>query len=180
MILWDGVKALSGGRKVLIGNKRFMNRNNVPLGELEERSDELIGLLEEYYTLIQHDYYMARDRIRRINTSDIESLDFDEDLIVAFINMVKAFKPVAENIEIILLPKNTDWISHPPEVLERQRQLLKRIERETGVVVRNYQQIDAVSNDMFSDTTHLNGLDGLTAFTRFLAEEYAHLLVPAY
>ena len=143
----------------------------------EERSEELIGLLDEYYTLIQHDYYMARDRIRRIKTSDIEALDFDEDLVVAFINMVKAFKPVAENIEIILLPKNTDWISHPPEVLERQRQLLARIERETGVIVRDFQQIDAVSNDMFSDTTHLNGLDGLLVFTRFLAEEYAHLLV---
>ena len=145
----------------------------------EERSDEIRDMLSEYYELIQHDYYMARDRIRRINTSDIEALEFDEDLIVAFINMVKAFKPVADNIEIILLPKNTDWIQHPPEVLERQRLLLERIERETGVVVRDFQQIDAISNDMFSDTTHLNGLEGLHVFTRFLADEYAHLLVPA-
>ena len=145
---------------------------------MKERSEELHNLLAEYYTLIQHDYYMARDRTRRINTSDIEALDFDEDLIVAFINMVTAFKPVADNIEIIMLPKNTDWIRNPTEVLERQRRLLERIERETGVVVRNFQQIDAVSNDMFSDTTHLNGLEGRLAFTRFLAEEYAPLLVP--
>ena len=42
--------------------------------------------------------------------------------------------------------------------------------------MRDFQKIDAVTNDMFSDTTHLNGLDGLDAFTRFLAEEYVHLL----
>ena len=142
----------------------------------EERSEELRNLLAEYYTLIQHDYYMARDRLRRINTADIELLDFDEDLVVAFINMVKALDSVAEHTEIILLPKNTNWITHPPEVLDRQRRLLERIERETGVVVRNFQQIDAVSNDMFSDTTHLNAQEGLRAFSRFLAEEYASLL----
>ena len=145
----------------------------------EERSEELGKLLAEYYTLIQHEYYMTRDRLNRINTSDIIELDFDEDLVVAFINMVNALKPVAENIEVILLPKNPDWIVNPPDALERQKQVIERIERETGVVVRDFQQIEAVSNDMFSDTTHLNALDGRYAFTRFLAGEYGHLFVPA-
>ncbi len=36
-----GVKALAGGRNLLLGNKRFMEHNNVPIGELERLADEL-------------------------------------------------------------------------------------------------------------------------------------------
>jgi P-type Cu+ transporter len=36
-----GVKALSGGRSLLLGNKRFMEHNSVPIGELERLADEL-------------------------------------------------------------------------------------------------------------------------------------------
>jgi hypothetical protein len=141
-----------------------------------ERSDELNALLAEYYSLVQSDYHMASDRLSRIRTADIEELDFEEDLVVAFIGLVNALAEVSDNIEIIILPKNDDWIKNPPEALQRLHDVVARIERETGVKVRDFQKIDAVTNDMFSDTTHLNGLDGLDAFTRFLAEEYVHLL----
>jgi hypothetical protein len=119
---------------------------------------------------------MQLDRLRRINTSDIIDLDFDEDLVVAFIEKVKVFKQISENIEVIMLPKNDDWIENSPEALQRLNAIVARIERESGVRVRDFQKIDAVKNDMFSDTTHLNGLSGREAFTRFLAEEYVHLL----
>jgi len=142
-----------------------------------ERSAELTAILAEYYSLAQADYRMQLDRLERIETSDIIDLDFDEDLVVAFIEMVRVFKPIADNIEVILLPKNDDWIQNPPEAVQRLQDVIARIERETGVRVRDFQKIDAVSNDMFSDTTHLNGREGREAFTRFLAEEYAHLLV---
>jgi hypothetical protein len=141
-----------------------------------ERSDELNALVAEYYSLVQSDYHMASDRLSRIRTADIEELDFEEDLVVAFIGLVNALAEVSDNIEIIILPKNDDWIKNPPEALQRLHDVVARIERETGVKVRDFQKIDAVTNDMFSDTTHLNGLDGLDAFTRFLAEEYVHLL----
>jgi len=36
-----GVKAVSGGRNILLGNKRFMELNNVPIGESGLRADEL-------------------------------------------------------------------------------------------------------------------------------------------
>lgn len=36
-----GVKAVSGGRDILLGNKRFMDQNNVATSELEPRADEL-------------------------------------------------------------------------------------------------------------------------------------------
>ena len=74
------------------------------------------------------------------------------------------------------MPKNLDWITNPPEALQRLNTVIARIENETGVTVRNFQKIDAVTNDMFSDTTHLNGLVGRETFTRFLAEEYGRLL----
>ena len=141
-----------------------------------ERSEELTALLAEYYSLARNDYSMARDRLRRIQRADIEELDFDEDLVVAFIELVKVFATVSNNIEVILLPKNDDWITNPPEALERLNTVIARIESETGVTVRNFQKIDAVSNEMFSDTTHLTALDGRDAFTRFLADEYGHLL----
>lgn len=141
-----------------------------------ERSEELGGLLAEYYSLVQSDYHMARDRLSRIRTADIEELDFDEDLVVAFIGMVNSFATISDNIEVFMLPKNDDWIKNPPEAQQRLLDVVARIERETGVRVRDFQKIDAVTNDMFSDTTHLNGLDGLESFTRFLAEEYGHLL----
>ena len=141
-----------------------------------ERSEELHALIAEYYDIVSYDYRMARDRLRRIQTADIEELDFDADLVDGFIGIVNAFSEVADNIEVIMLPKNDDWIKNPPEALERQRELIARFERETGVRVRDFQKIDAITNDMFTDTTHLNGLEGSEAFTRFLADEYGHLL----
>jgi len=140
-----------------------------------ERSEELTALLSEYFSLKQSDYQMAIDRLHRIRTADIEELYFDEDLVAAFIEMVKVLAQVSDNIEVIMLPKNDDWIMNPPEALQRLNTVITRIENETGVTVRNFQKIDAVTNDMFSDTTHLNGLVGREAFTLFLAEEYGHL-----
>lgn len=142
----------------------------------DERSERLTELLVEYYTLVHNDYGMGRDRLSRIRTADIEELDFDEDLVVAFIGMVNELKKISDNIEVIMLPKNDDWIKNPPEAIERQQEVVARIQRETGVVVRDFQKIDAVTNDMFSDTTHLNGLAGRAAFTQFLADEYGPLL----
>lgn len=141
-----------------------------------ERSAETIAIVEEYYSLSANDYRMAVDRQSRIDTADIEELDFDPELVDAFIRIVRNFQQIADHVEVVLLPKNTDWIRNPPEALERQAAVLARIERETGARVRDFQVIDAVSNDMFSDTTHLNRYQGAVAFTRFLAEQYAPLL----
>ncbi len=38
-----GVKAVSGGRNILLGNKRFMEQNNIPTSDLETRANELSG-----------------------------------------------------------------------------------------------------------------------------------------
>lgn len=142
-----------------------------------ERSQETLDAAEEYYELIQHEYYMTRDRQQRIDSADIENLDFDPELVDHFVLMVKNLQTVADHVEVVLLPKNTDWIKNPPEAMARQSAVLEKIRRETGAPVRDWQVIDAVSNEMFSDTTHLNRYHGAANFTRFLAEEYAPLLV---
>jgi hypothetical protein len=49
---------------------------------------------------------------------------------------------------------------------------IAQIENAAGVKIRDHQQIEGLSNDMFSDTTHLNRYQGAVAFTHFLAEQY--------
>jgi hypothetical protein len=142
-----------------------------------ERSAETLEIIEEYYKLTQTDYQMAIDRLDRIETADIENLVFDPELVEAFIRLVKNFQQIADHVEVVLLPKNTNWIKNPPEALERQAAVLRRIADETGVAVRDLQAIPPVTNDMFADTTHLNRYRGAVAFTRFLADHYVEILV---
>ena len=141
-----------------------------------ERAADTLELFDQYYALTQTDYQMTIDRLSRIETADIEELDFDPELVEAFIRVVENFKQIADRVEIILLPKNTEWIKSPPEALARQAEVVRQIEDATGVAVRDFQQIDAITTDMFSDTTHLNRYYGAAAFTAFLAEEYADYL----
>ncbi|MEM9316305.1 MAG: hypothetical protein AAGA95_16925 [Pseudomonadota bacterium] len=141
-----------------------------------ERSAEALALVDEFYTLTQTDYRMAVDRLQRIDSADIEELHFDPELVSAFVRMVKNLQQVADRVEVVMLPKNTDWIKNSPEALARQAEVLQQLETATGVTVRDWQQIDVVSNDMFGDTTHLNRYEGAVAFTRFVAEQYGPYL----
>ena len=143
---------------------------------MSERSPETLALVDDYYVLTQTDYRMSDDRLDRIATADIEDLNFDPDLVEAFIELVKDFQEIADHVEVIMLPKNTDWIKNPPEALARQSAVVVYIQQETGVRLRDFQVTDAVSNSMFGDSTHLNRYQGAVAFTHLLAEEYAELL----
>ena len=141
-----------------------------------ERAEDTLALFDQYYALTQTDYKMTIDRLSRIETADIEELHFDPELVEAFIRVVENFKQVADHVEIIVLPKNTDWIKNSPAGLARQADAIWRIENATGIAVRDFQQIDAITIDMFSDTTHLNRYYGAVAFTEHLATEYADYL----
>ena len=145
----------------------------------EERSEETLAAVDVYYELIRSDYRMAVDRLDRIQSADIEELHFDPELVARFIQMVENLKAISDHVEIIMLPKNTDWIKNPPEALRRQAEVIAQIEAATGVPVRDYQVLESVPNHMFSDTTHLNRYQGAAAFTAFLAELYAPILVSA-
>lgn len=142
----------------------------------EERSEDTHALVAQFYEAQQAPHRMDDDRLFRVHTADIIDLDFDEVLVASFIDAVKTFQQVSDLVEVVLLPKNTDWIKNPPNALARQHAVIARIARETGVPVHNFQQIPAVTNDMFSDTTHLNRYRGAVAFTTFIAERYADAL----
>lgn len=142
----------------------------------DERSEETLELFTEYYELTQTDYYMSDDRLSRIHSADIEELHFNQMLVDSFIAIVKNFQAFSDHVEVVMLPKNTDWIKNPPEALERQRAVVERIQRETGVTFRDFQEIDAVTNDLFRDTTHLNRYQGAVVFTDFIVETYAPIL----
>ncbi|MEO1595831.1 MAG: hypothetical protein AAFS02_11380 [Pseudomonadota bacterium] len=141
-----------------------------------ERSEKTLEIFDEYYDLIAQDNRMEADRQSRIRTADIEELNFDDELVEAFIRIVENFKEVSDHVEVVMLPKNTDWIQNPPEAIERQAAAVARISEATGLPVRDYQVVEDVSNDMFSDTTHLNRYEGAVAFTEFLVSEYAEIL----
>ncbi len=139
----------------------------------EERSSEVLELAQAFYAALRSNRRMDDDRLRRIHTADIEELRFSEELVAAFVRMIGIFQSFADEVDVVLLPRNTDWIEYTPAGRERLQDVLERIERETQAVVRNFQVVDAVIPEMFSDTTHLARYSGDEVFSRFLAEFYS-------
>ena len=141
-----------------------------------ERSEETLEIFRDYYATLTTEKHMTEARLWRVFSADAVGLDFEEELIAAFVRVVGEFQRFSQRVEVVLLPRNTDWIVYTPEVQARLDGVLQRIHDETGVTIRNFQVTEAVTNDMFSDTTHLARYQGDVAFTRFLAEEYAEML----
>lgn len=143
-----------------------------------ERPASTVALFPEYYTLIRNPRFMDNDRLRRIRTADILELDFEEQMIRDFISIVGNFQAISDHVEVILLPRNTDWINYTPEVAARLQSVIDRIARETGVPVRNHQALPEMRPDMFGDTTHLGRYIGDIPYTEYLVDSYAPLLSP--
>jgi hypothetical protein len=142
----------------------------------EERSELARATYAEYTLTAQTQRRLDNARMRRTLCCDIVELHFEEELIASYIRMVQNFQQFSDHVEVILLPRNTDWIKYPPEAVERLQVVLDRIEAETGVTVRNFQEIDVITPQMFSDTTHLARYVGEVAFTQFLADQYGPVL----
>lgn len=143
-----------------------------------ERPAETVELFPEFYRLIQaNERQMHDDLLFRIRTTDILELELEELLVERFIAVVESFKPIAERVEVILLPRNTQWVEYTPEARARLDALIERIERETGVPVRNHQEIPEITPAMFSDTTHLARYVGDIPYTEYLVEQYASYLI---
>ena len=95
-------------------------------------------MFPEFYALLHNEQRMDNDLKFRIRLADAVGLEFEELLIESFISMVKNSQPIADRVEVILLPRNTGWIENTPEVAARLQPVIERIERETGVPVRNH------------------------------------------
>ena len=138
----------------------------------EERSDETMDLVYQYYDAGKIDYRLDSDRINRVNCCDILEMHFEPSLVEAFIRIVENFQQFSDQVEIIMLPRNTDWIEYTPEARKRLQAAISQIEQATGVTIRDYQKIDGLSNAMFGDTTHLNRYQGAVRFTHHLVEQH--------
>jgi len=141
-----------------------------------DRSEETVELIKELIRTYLTDRNLDNDRLFRIRSADIIELQFEELLMESFIQMVKNFQQISEQVEIILLPANRDWIVNSPEGTQRLAAALERIEAETGISIRNMQDAKEITPDMFSDTTHLGRYTGDLPFTRLLVNELGSTL----
>lgn len=141
-----------------------------------ERSPETLQVFEEYYANLQTDKRLTDARLRRIHCCDIEELHFEETLVQAFIRMVKEFQQFSDQVDVVMLPRNTKWINYPPEARKRLDETIARIEAETGVTLKDWQELPIIDPTMFSDATHLARYLGDVPFTTWMAEHYSEVL----
>lgn len=141
-----------------------------------ERSPETLAAFDEYYELILDPARLDDARLNRIHTADIIDMHFSEELVLKFIDIVNQFKTFSEQVEVVMLPRNTAWITHSEAGAKRLQAVIKRIEQATGVTIKNHQDLPVIKPSMFSDATHLNRYQGAAAYTRYLADEMAPLL----
>lgn len=135
-----------------------------------ERKPETLAIFEEYYELILDPARLDDDRLNRIHSADIIDLHFSEELVVKFIDIVNQFKTFSDHVEVVMLPRNTQWINHSAGGAQRLRETIKRIEQATGVTIANHQDLPVMKPSMFSDTTHLNRYQGAHTYTRYLVD----------
>jgi len=116
------------------------------------------------------------DRLSRIASADIIELNFSEELVDAYIEIIKNFQGFSDRVEVVLLPRNTAWITNSTAGLQRLNETIEKIEAATGVKIKNHQDLDVINPAMFGDTTHLNRYQGQVAYTDYLLDQYIHLL----
>lgn len=138
-------------------------------------SPETRAALAEAQAAQLHPLLMRLDLQERIDTADILGLGFDETLIAAFIEMVRDFQAIADTVEVVLLPRNAEYVVYTPDVQARLDALKRRIADETGAAVRDHQRLEGIETRHFADSTHLNSV-GIDTYTRALAADYAGVL----
>jgi hypothetical protein len=138
-----------------------------------EFAPELLALVDPLMKNLAHPTTLQDDLEHRIRCCDILELHFDEGLVADFIAMIEELEPVSERVVVVLMPKNHAWVENPPEAMERQRRVLERIERETGVRVVDFQYLPDLDASQFFDVTHLTPHEGRLTFTRRFADYWA-------
>lgn len=138
----------------------------------EERSERTLQVFKEYYETFQHDTMKKNRRLSRNENSGIEALHFEPLLVESFIRIVENFKPIAERVEIVMMPRDTKWIKYTPEAQARLDQAVQQIESATGLKIHNHQLLEKITPDMYRDVTHLTKYAGDVTYTRHLVEEF--------
>jgi hypothetical protein len=138
----------------------------------QDRSAKSLEVYAEYITTQQTAAQMTNFRNRRIRTADVLGLHFEPLLVESFIRIVENFKQFSDKVEVVMLPRNTDWINYSPEAQARLDAAIAQIEKATGLSIRNHQNLKEITPQMFRDATHLARYQGDIAYTQFLVEQY--------
>lgn len=138
----------------------------------QDRSAKSLEVYAEYITTQQTAVQMTNFRNRRIRTADVLGLHFEPLLVESFIRIVENFKQFSDKVEVVMLPRNTDWINYSPEAQARLDAAIAQIEKATGLSIRNHQNLKEITPQMFRDATHLARYQGDIAYTQFLVEQY--------
>ncbi len=138
----------------------------------EDVSPEFLELTNRFMKLMQYPEFLKSDLESRIRCCDIVELHFNEGLVRDFIALVHELAAISDRIEVVLMPRNYDWVKNPPEALDRQRTVVTRIERETGAAVRDYQHLPELDGRYFFDVSHLILHEGQDRFSTLLAEDW--------
>jgi hypothetical protein len=142
-----------------------------------ERSEETLKYFEKYYQLQnENTRSLDDDRLSRIASADIIDLDFSDELVEAYIRLIKEFQQFSDKVEVVMLPRNTKWITNSDIGLKRLNETISKIEAATGVTIVNHQNLNVMKPHMFGDTTHLNRYQGAVTYTQFIIDQYADFL----
>lgn len=125
------------------------------------------------------DWDQRDDLAMRVRCCDIEQLRFAPELGDDFIALVDEFSAISDRVEVVLMPVNHAWVERTPEARVRMRDVVARIERETGVPVADFQSSPKLDPEMFWDVTHLGFITGAPVFSAHLADHYAPMLSAA-
>ncbi len=141
---------------------------------LDQLSPESRELMLRLFENLHHPKTLQAALERRIRCCDIVDLHFDPGLVADFVALLRELQPISDRIEVVLMPKNSTWVKNPPEALDRQRAVLERIERETGVRVADFQTaLPELDESFFTDATHLRVDSGQKLFSEHLARHWA-------
>jgi hypothetical protein len=128
-------------------------------------------VFEEHHELILDPARLDDSGLNRIHTADIIDMHFSEELDEAFIHIVQEFQGFSDHVEVVMLPRNTDWIQYSPEGQARLDAVISCIEQAIGVTIINHQDLPVMTAPMFGKTTHLNRYQGAANYTRYLVDE---------
>ena len=125
---------------------------------------------------MRHPKALAMDLQSRIQCCDIENLAFNDKLINEFLATVDAAKRFSEQVEIVLLPRNRDWVHLSQPGQARLQAMLDYLQKQTGVTIRNYQTHPDFDGGDFYDVSHLSMDQGRPLFSSVLARDLAGAL----
>lgn len=142
----------------------------------EERSERTLEVFREYYATFQHESMKENFKQNRIRSADIVELNFEPLLVDHFIQIVKNFQTFSDQVEVVMMPRGVKWIKYPPEAQARLNNAIRQIEQATGITIRNHQDLDVITPEMFSDVTHLARYSGDVTYTNYLVSQFKESL----